>query len=266
MNLPSLSAADLALVAVVTGLVTAVAYLRSPRAKSLAYSLPLPFTAGLVASGQEIDATHIMGVAMVWGYPWLVWLLCRRVQLNVIAADAAALAAYLGASLLSARLVPAGGSAAGTAAFWAGLAALLAGGLAALTVPCRPEPGHRSPLPAAVKVPGVFLLVAGIVLLKNPLRGFMPTFPFVTVFTVYEARNCLHTIAARMPVFILGMVPFLAVCRLAVPAWGHGPALALAWAAYLPVYLLLDRFMAGRAQAVAPGCEPAPSPQRADGQ
>jgi hypothetical protein len=231
---------------------TATAYLRSPRAKSLAYMLPFPFTAAVIASGQRVDATHAVGIAMVWAYPWLAWLLHCRLRLGILVADAVTLVTYLAIGLLLARFVPHEGSAADTL-FWVSAAVLTAAGLGMAFVPTRTEPGHRSRMPVYVKLPLLLLIVTAVVLAKRPLRGFMPTFPYVTVFAVYEARRSLHTLAARMPVFILGFAPFLVICRLLIPAWGYAPALALAWSAYLPIYLLVDRLMAARAP-VAGGC------------
>jgi hypothetical protein len=245
-----MSPADLALVAVVTAMATATAYLRSPRAKSLAYMLPLPFTAAVVSSGQRVDATHALGIAMVWAYPWLVWLLHCRLRLGILLADAAALVVYLAVGLGLSRLVPREGRAADSL-FWSFTAVLAASALGMTFVPTRAEPGHRSRMPIYVKVPLLLLIVTAVVLAKNPLRGFMPTFPYVTVFAVYEARRSLHTLAARMPVFVLGFVPFMVICRELIPAWGCSPALALAWAAYLPVYLAVDRLMAARTPALS---------------
>jgi len=104
-----------------------------------------------------------------------------------------------------------------------------------------------------LKVPAVMSIVFGVVLLKEPLRGFMPFFPYVTIFAVYESRRSLYTLASRMPVMGLGSVPFLAAVRLLQPARGYALALLCGWACYLPIALLLDQLYARRARRAAAG-------------
>ncbi len=244
MKLP-LGPADLALVAVVTAMATAMAYLRSPRAKSVAFCLPLPFTAAVVSSGQPVGLTHLAGLALVTAFPWLVWLLHARRGLNIVAAAGVAVAAYLGAGFLFARLLP-GGGAVEAGAFWAGLGVLLLAALALLALPGRAEPGHKSAMPVYLKVPAVAAIVLGIVAVKEPLRGFMPMFPYATIFAVYESRRSLHTLAWRMPIMALAFLPMLAACRLILPAHGYLAALACGWAFFVPIALGLDRWFAKR--------------------
>jgi hypothetical protein len=241
---------DLALVLVVTGMATAMAYVHSPRAKSVIFCLPLPFTAAVISSGQAVDLTHLVGLVLVLAFPWLVWLLHVRLGVNIIVADLAAVGAFLGLGFLFARVLPAGGPTEALA-FWAGEAAIALLSAAMLALPHRTEPGHRSVLPVYLKVPAVMSIVLGVILIKEPLRGFMPFFPYVTIFAVYESRRSLYTLASRMPVMGLGSIPFLAVVRLLQPAHGYALALLCGWACYVPIALLLDQLYARRARRAA---------------
>ena len=250
MHLP-FGAGDIALMLIVTAMAVGMAYVPSPRAKSMLYMLPLPFTAAMLATGQSVDATHMCGMTAIWLYPWVAWLMHGRLGLHIILASGAALGIHTSLSLALARIIPSSG-ASEQACFWSvWVVALAAGGLA-LLVPARREASHRSALPAYLKVPLVLLLVAGVVMLKEQLRGFMPTFPFATVFAVYESRRSLHTLASRFPIFLVGFLPMIVACRWAIPAWGHAAGLAAGWAVYLPVYIGLDRLRERRRGVTAP--------------
>jgi hypothetical protein len=63
---------------VLTAFVTTLAYVRSPRAKALIYSLPVPFSCAYLATRLPINATHLTGLALVVGYNWAVYLLRAR--------------------------------------------------------------------------------------------------------------------------------------------------------------------------------------------
>ena len=102
------------------------------------------------------------------------------------------------------------------------------------------EPGHRTPLPLWQKLPIIVGVILGLVLAKQVLRGFMPTFPMVTIITVYEARRILWAICRAAPSAVLGIAPMQIVAHMAQPSLGLGGALALGWAAFLAVMIPLS--------------------------
>ena len=55
--------AEIAMMVIVTVQVLVIAYLQSPRVKSMVYMLPIPFSTALVTTGRGIDATHLVGMA-----------------------------------------------------------------------------------------------------------------------------------------------------------------------------------------------------------
>jgi hypothetical protein len=249
--MPVFSPADAVLILAVTGMAVGVAYLHSPRAKTLLYMLPIPFTLALISSGRGVDATHPLAFLLVWAFPWNVYLLHVRLKVPIVAADLVALVVHVTVSLVLACLVPTrGGIGLGVPEpVWFGVmlaVVLVAAGLALHAVPPRLESGHRSPLPPHVKVPIIMAVIIGIVLAKEVLRGFMPAFPMVTVIAVYEARKSLYTLAGRFPICLIGLVPVMLVLRVLVPygnptATDYAVGLTLGWAVYIPVYLLLNR-------------------------
>lgn len=251
LNAPHLGWPDVALALVVTGQTLLLAYLHSPRAKSLVYMIPLPFSTALVATGRGVDLTHVVGMAAVWAFVWVVWWLYARRGVRIVAADLLAIVAYCAVGFALARLLP-HGLGVRSPWFWTGLAAVALAAGAALFLPHPPEPGHRSALSPWVKAPVVLGLVFFLICTKNALRGFMPAFPMVSVFAVYEARHSLRTLAQRFPIFVLAWTAMALLLALLLPP---GPALpprayllplAAAWALFLPLQFLLERWYTRR--------------------
>jgi len=251
-----LGPAELAMMAIVTAQVVAIAYLSSPRSKSLVYMLPIPFSTALVTTGRGIDATHLLGMAVVWAFPWLAWYLHGRRGWPVLLADACGVLLYAGATLAFTSLVPAQAGL-GTPWFTAAAIVLLAACLPAFGFSPPAEPGHRSRLPVAFKAALILGLIAALLALRKPMRGFMPAFPLATIFTVYEARHSLKTLSMRFPIFLVGFIGMAAVMAWLLPAGGplrptaYLLPLAAGWAVYVPFYLLLDRWYTQRSPATA---------------
>ena len=243
--------AEIAMMVIVTVQVLIIAYLQSPRAKSMVYMLPIPVSTALGTTGRGIDATHLVGMAAVWAFMWLAWLLHSRWGLHIVLADACSAIFYCLVSLACAKTIPVD-SGLGSGLYWACALVLLVGSAAALLLPCPVEPGHRSSMPVALKAVLVLILIALLLSARHRLRGFMPTFPLASVFTVYEARHSLKTFAIRFPIFIIGFIVMAAVIARLLPAGADlRPAqyilpLAAGWAVFLPTYLLLDRWYARR--------------------
>lgn len=245
--------ADLMLIFVVTVQSVSLAYVHSARAKSLLYMLPFPFSCALVATGKGVDATHVAGVFAVWLFPWVVYLLHVRCRLPILVADIGALLVHIMISLTLSHLIPATkemqtfeGAIFENTLFWSLCAALLVSSILMSFFPGRVEPGHKSPLPVWVKTPGVMLVVTTILYFKSELRGFMPAFPMVTLFAVYEARHSLYTLSSRFCIFVGGFVLMLVALRLTVPyleptTWDYVCGLGIGWALYVPAFLLAER-------------------------
>lgn len=214
---------------------TSIAYLHAPRAKALVYSLPIPFSLATLAVGAGIDATNVVGMILTLGYTHAVNQLYNRLRVPIVLSIVLSGLAYGLAGWALAPVLPKT-----DAMYWGSLAAAFVIALVLfLTTPHRPEPGHRSPLPVWVKFLCIFVVIAGLVVVKSALQGFVTMFPMVGLIAAYEARTCLRTICRQVPVLMLGMIPMLAILRLAQGPLGLPPALLLGWAAYLSVLIPL---------------------------
>jgi hypothetical protein len=226
------------LIGVVSIQALALACLYHPRWKALLLSLPLPFTCAALAVGQPVDATNVVGLALLLGFTYGVMVLHVYWRVPIFVAIVLSAGGYAGVGTLLARWLPKG-----DAAFWVatGLVLLLAVALL-VVVPHREEPGHRTPLPVWLKLPLIVAVVFGLVTIKRYLGGFVTVFPMVGVIAAYEARKCLWTISRQIPVVMVTILVLIVVCRLVQPRAGLPWALAAGWVAFLAVLLPLTRY------------------------
>jgi hypothetical protein len=213
---------------VLTAFVISIAYVRSPRAKALIYSLPVPFSCAYLATGLAINATHITGLMLVVGYNWLVYTLVRA-KMPLVAAIVAGAGAYFGGAMLLRPL-----SQTGSAALWWAAAIGLAGWFSGVFLyRPREEPGHRSLTAWWVKAPLIFAIAMGVYNATDLLAGGVGMFPYAGVFTSYESRHSLRTLAGQFTINSLGLLMCLVTIHLAEQA--GVPVLAALMMGWVPV-------------------------------
>ncbi|OPZ30843.1 MAG: hypothetical protein BWZ02_00548 [Lentisphaerae bacterium ADurb.BinA184] len=238
-----MSAWDIALVAAVSVMGTALAYLRSPQHKAFVLMLPVPFTLATLALGRPVDATNVLAMGALFGYTIGVWFLHVRRRWPIVAAIVVCALAYCVAGAGIARVCPAG-----DAVFWGAVILVFIAGLALVrALPYRAEPSHRTPLPVWVKLPAIALVIAGLVAVKQQLGGFTTMFPMVGVVAAYEARHSLWTIVRRIPWILVIMAPVMGLIRLTQGRLGLPSALALGWLLVLLQLWRLRLYYAGQA-------------------
>ncbi|MCD6416403.1 MAG: hypothetical protein J7M08_06875 [Planctomycetes bacterium] len=225
---------DITLLLVVAVQATLLAYVPRPRTKALLLTLPFPFSAAYLALGEPVDATNMFGLALLLLFMHGVrWLHVYGGWHIVVAIVGMALAYGLVGSA-AAHVLPRQ-----EWMFWTACAAVLGLGAVLLRLqPRRDEPPHRSPLPVAVKLPLVTLVVACLILAKHWLRGSMTVFPMVSLVAAYEARHSLWTMSRQVPVIMLTLGSMIIAIHLAQPHFGPYGALAIGWLVFagaLPV-------------------------------
>lgn len=228
---------DIALIAVVAAQSTLLAYLHSPKLKALLLSLPLPFTVAVLSVGQPIDITNIAGFLLLFIYTHSVRILNWRFGVPVVAAIVMSALGYcvLGTALNA--ILPRT-----EAAFWTMCAVVLATALFFhwKLLP-RDEPGHRSSLPAGVKLIVIVCVITILVVIKKHLQGFMTIFPMVGLVACYEGRHCLWTICHQIPIVMLTMLPMVIVIRLAQPYLGYAWALLPGWFVFIMLLIPMTK-------------------------
>lgn len=227
---------DAALVALVAVQATLIAYVYQPRWKALLFSLPIPFTLSALAVGRPVGAANALGLLLLLAFMHAVRALHYNLRVGIVPAIALAALSYCAVGAAAMPHVPPGG-----AAYWVATACTVAAALIAWRLtPRKAEPGHRTALPVAVKLPLILAVLVGMVAIKGLLQGFLTTFPFVGIITAYEARTSLWTICRQTGVIMLALSLLMICCRLGQDAIGLGPSLAIGWAAFLGFLLPLS--------------------------
>jgi hypothetical protein len=182
---------------VLAGFVSAIAYLHNPRLKALVYSLPVPFTCAYLATRMPINATHLMGVGLIITYNWLVYFAHIRWRWPLGVAIASGVAVYVGGAILFCSLNH-------TNPLWVVGPIALAWLLIVVAYRQHDEPGHRGATPWWLKLPLVFTLGMAMYSSTAILAGAVSTFPYAGVFTSYEMRRSLRTLAGQFTINAFG--------------------------------------------------------------
>jgi hypothetical protein len=206
--------------------------LRSPPLRALVYSLPLPLSIALLATGGHVDGSNVIGLGLLVGFLWLVRLLYARTG-SIAGADLLAAGAYLCLGwLMTSQLRP--GFALSATVF--GLGWLI------FALWHRPGPIPAStPSPVAVRAKGITVFGLSLLLLsaRSLLAGTVVTFPFSGVFAVVEARENLEQLAAVFSRNSIAILSLLIAVRRTQPSLGIWRALLVGWSAYVAVLATL---------------------------
>lgn len=213
-------------------MVSTIAYISSARWKIFVFSVPIPFTCAYLATDIAINATHVAGLLLSSGYHWLIYLAVGRARVPLAAAIPIGAMLYVGAA--SSLIYVSESSALGPIDAWP-IGAMLAVGIAYWLVMFRlfqprHDGAHRSYAPWWVKGPLIYILALVIYSLTGLLGGAVTTFPYAGVFTSYEMRKSLRTLAGQ---YSLNLVAFMAMLgamwvteRYLLPeAWRHAAIL-----------------------------------------
>jgi len=207
---------DVAAAAVLAVFIAVIAAIRGPRIKTLVFSIPIPFVIAYLAVEQPVDASYLVGIVLAMAYHWVVYALSAGLRLPVLASIPIAAAGYVATAATLRPLAE--------APFFLALAAIVvAWSLVASRY--RPTTEHAPPAraPAWIKAPLVFVIALVLYRLTDLIAGAVVTFPYAGVFTSFEMRRALRTLAGQ---FTLNGAAFLAMIttmhvaeRLAGLAW-----------------------------------------------
>lgn len=242
---------------ILTVFVTSIAYVRSNRAKLLIFSMPVPFSCSYLQSGLAISNTHLTGMVLVTLYHWLVFLVVRRFRGPLAIGIALGAAGYLASAWFVAHSPRLEGVRAMPFLALAGvLLALWILGVA-LYKP-QTEPGHRSFAPWYIKSPVIFLISLLIFAATPLLAGGVTTFPYAGVFTSYEMRRSLRTLAGQYTINNLSfLLMFVAIWAL---EQNHAPRLAALAGGWIVLSLTLAAvYRVGMGPAAHPADSPTPA-------
>lgn len=242
---------------VLTAFVTAIAYVRSPRAKALIYSMPVPFSCAYVATRLPINATHLTGLMLVVGYNWLVYVLREKARAPLLLAIGLSAVGYFGAAMALRPL-------AGMSMAWIAGVAAVGWLINVLLYHARAEPMHRSRTAWYVKAPLIFAIGMGIYNATGLLAGGVGMFPYAGVFTSYEMRHSLRTLAGQFTINALGLLLCLLMIAGAERRYSAPVPLLLGWVAVLAWAGVVQGLRLGRHATTPPSSGAASSEVPAD--
>ena len=186
--------------AVLACFVTTIASIHSPRVKMLVFSMPIPFTCAYLVNNHPVDSSNMSGIVLVTLYHWIVfWMVVKR-GLPLALAIGASVTCYIGTAILIKSwivTVPLVLSTVMVTLMWA------AGSWSYKPIH---EEGHRGKSPWYLKLPVVFAIALVIYSLTGLLGGAVTTFPYAGVFTSYEMRRNLRTLAGQYMVNNLSFI------------------------------------------------------------
>lgn len=224
---------DIALLVLVSAQATALAYVRTARARAFITALPIPFTLAALALGRPVDASNVAAVVLLLLFALAVRALHKGAGVPIIPAIILSAAGYGSAGVFLKSIIPPG-----DLAFWpACVLSLVVAAALRRWMPRTEEPDRHHPLPPWLKFPAVAAVIFVLILLKRVLGGFMTMFPMVGVFAAYEGRYRLDAFCRAFDAFALAIVPFMAAVRVLQPRIGLAPALAAGWLVHIPVLL-----------------------------
>lgn len=208
-----LNSANLIVALVIAAIITAIAGAKNPKIKAMIYALPIPATTMLIATGNPVNATHLLGMILLIGFLWGVYFLAKLMP--ILIADIIATISYVGVGWLLASQI-------------SRLSFMLVASLMASVwfflwriikkrAPIETD-GKRIPLPLkSIIVFIVSLLLLGV---KDSLGGVAVTFPLVGIFAVIEVRDNLYFLARNFTVSSIAIAGLFVSIYFAQPIIG----------------------------------------------
>ncbi len=213
---------------VLAAFVTTIAYIHDPKLKMLVFSMPIPFSCAYLVTGSPIDTTNMVGIVLVTLYHWVVYGMVMRLKLPLAVGIATGVLGYIGFAWLckgSAQMIP---------LTVASVIVLLMWGASMVFYRGVQEEGHRSRSPWYVKMPLVFVIALCIYSITGLLAGAVTTFPYAGVFTSYEMRKSLRTLAGQYMVNNLSFIlMFVAIAAAEHQHWSRPISLLTGWVAMI---------------------------------
>lgn len=231
------SAINLISALVICGVISVMARLRSDKAKSLVYSLPIPITVALLATGSHITGLTFVGILLANLFLWGIYYLYQMLKLPILLADIMMAGSYIlvGYLLSKVVIVPVAVAIITYPALW----------IIVMFVAVRQPPMTRAPTVAPlslwIKAPIVFGVAYLLFTAKDYLPGVITLFPFTGVFAVYEGKDLLKTLALIFSRNSIAIWAFLAADHFLIVAMGQWLALLASWTVYSVVLMAAVR-------------------------
>lgn len=219
---------------IISLIIGAMAIIKSNQLKALIYSLPIPITVTLIATGGNVNANHAIGLLLASLFLWGVYVLNRRANFNILLSDIIVTLAYIGVGYALTQTI-------NISFYWSALIYLIIWLIFIFLYNpqyAKEDSQETAKISPIIKLVIVFLLAFLLFSLKNYLSSIIVTFPFSGVFAVVEGRQILKTLAAtfaRNSLAILAMFITLYFLKDIHP----GARIAISWIVYFVILKLI---------------------------
>lgn len=218
-------------------LIALMASVKNIRLKATIYTLPIPITIALIATGGKIESSNIIGLMLICGFIGMTMLLHNRLKLHVAISDVVAALAYIGVGYILVRTISI--SFLSIVAIYVSLWGMLISWYH--RHPVQENATTPAIVPPALKGVGVSAISLLLFSIKDTLAGVVVTFPYSGVFAVLEAKDNLATF---LRVVIRNSLAILALFIAMYPLQQHIHVafnLVIGWSAYLIVLWIVRR-------------------------
>lgn len=222
---------DVVLILVVAVQGTLASCIQRPQLKAFFLVLPFPFALAVLALGQPINVTNVMGLIVLLAYTYGVKLFHRQFHLPIVWAIFLSALGYCIVGAFLAGIIPKTNN----AFLVVSVAVCVLASILHYAIPHVSEPNYQSSLPVWKKFTAIVVVLLVLVLIKLQLQGFMTVFPMMGVIIAYEARLSLYTVCRHIPVAMLTLAPMIVVIRVLQDRIGLEGALAAGLIVYLMV-------------------------------
>ena len=215
-------------------IIALMASLNSNRLRALVYSLPIPVTIVLIATGGEVNTTHLIGLVLGILFLWSVAFLHGR-GISILVADLLGAGAYLLAGYVAVSYikVPFYVAVVCVSIAWSIFVYLYKNRVT------KDKDQAIAKIHPLIKLPIVSVFAYILLSFKALFSGIIVTFPFSGVFAVIENRHMLERLAStftRNSIAIIGLF----ITTYVLEDMNVFMKLAIAWV----VYLLILRIVA----------------------
>lgn len=237
MNIVSLLAINLISALAISIVITCMVAVKDQRAKSVILVLPIPITIALLATGGRATSLSILGLALINCFIWGVYVLYNK-NWNILLADVLAAVLYVVFAYLITKTIHPTFLVVAVLYLLGWL--LLIYKIKKLKLPKVTPASRTAPLPVRSGI--IFVIAYLLFTFKQYLAAFVVTFPYNTIFGVYENRQNLLVQAALFTRNSIALWAYFVANYYLTLSGANWYAYVGSWTAFGIVMILVSKF------------------------
>lgn len=230
----------------ITFVVVVIAGIANPKLRAAVYSLPIPITIVLIATGGNVNTTHLTGLIDVVIFFSVIWFLSKKLKLHIIWSIFIGILIYIFLGTLFKGLVE-------VPFILSYVTMTIVWLLYIFKFQLRINKDQYKQLiqkttykDHIVRAGVVFSLASIIITIKSLLLGATVTFPYTGTFTGYVMRNQLPVLIAEICRNFFAIMTFFLTLWYFQPIIGLLSAIAIGWIVNISVLYMIVRYLPRR--------------------